>query len=216
MQFSLVFSLSEVNEVNKFTGRQEELAQMQNILTTSRDRTTVVVHGLGGMGKTQLAIEFTKQNHAAYSAVFWMNATDEATLKQSFVKVAERIVCEHPSVAYLERAIANGEISETVKAVKAWLNERNNNRWLIIYDNYDHPHLGDNTGMDARIHKAENQSIGRRDSWQNDGTLLKAFDIRPFFPESRHGAIIVTTRSSTVKLGQTLRLSKLKKMEDSL
>ncbi|RYC81882.1 hypothetical protein BFJ63_vAg15229 [Fusarium oxysporum f. sp. narcissi] len=216
MQFSLAFSLSEVNEVNQFVGRQEELAQMQEILTTSRNRNTVVIHGLGGMGKTQLTVAFVKRNHAHYSAVFWMNATDEETLKQSFVKVAERILREHPSVAYLERAVAHQDMDETVKAVKRWLGERSNNGWLIIYDNYDHPHLGGNAGMDAHMHNAESQSTNTRNSWQNDGIVLKGFDIRSFFPESHHGAIIVTTRSFTVKLGQTIRLSKLKRIEDSL
>ncbi|EXM13252.1 hypothetical protein FOTG_18293 [Fusarium oxysporum f. sp. vasinfectum 25433] len=198
MQFSLAFSLSEVNEVNQFVGRQEELAQMQEILTTSRDRSTVVIHGLGGMGKTQLAVAFAKRNHAHYSAIFWMNATGEETLKQSFLKVAKRILQEHPSVAYLELAVAHQDMDETVKAVKRWLSERSNNRWLIIYDNYDHPRTN------------------KRNSWHNDGIVIRAFDIRPFFPESHHGAMIVTTRSSTVKLGQTIRLSKLKRIEDSL
>ncbi|EXL39973.1 hypothetical protein FOCG_17423 [Fusarium oxysporum f. sp. radicis-lycopersici 26381] len=217
MQFSLAFSLSEVNEVNQFVGRQEELAQMQEILTTSRNRNTVVIHGLGGMGKTQLTIAFVKRNHAHYSAVFWMNATDEETLKQSFLKAAERILQEHPFVVYLERAVAHQDVDETVKAVKRWLSQRsNNNRWLIIYDNYDHPRFSGNAGMDAHMHDAKSQSTHKRSSWQNDGIVLKAFDIRPFFPESHHGAIIVTTRSSTVKLGLTMRLSKLKRINDSL
>lgn len=51
MQFSLGFSLSEVNEVNHFVARQEELAQMQEILTISPNCNTAVIHGLGGMGK---------------------------------------------------------------------------------------------------------------------------------------------------------------------
>ncbi|CAM1508710.1 Fc.00g055580.m01.CDS01 [Cosmosporella sp. VM-42] len=216
MQFSVGFSLSEVNEVNHFVARQEELDQMQEILTTSRNRTTVVIHGLGGMGKTQLAVAFVKRNHNHYSAVFWMNATDEETLKQNFVKAAERILRENSSVAYLERAIAHQDMDEVVKAVKRWLSERSNNRWLIIYDNYDHPRLGGNTGIGANIHNDERQRTNRRNSWQEDGIVLKAFDIRPFFPESHHGAIVVTTRSSTVKTGQTIQLGKLKRIEDSL
>ncbi|KAG7403952.1 Nephrocystin-3 [Fusarium oxysporum f. sp. raphani] len=186
MQFSLPFSLSEVNEVSHFVARKEELALMQEILTTCRN------------------------------PVFWMNATDEATLKQSFLKAAERILRENPSVTYLERAVTRQDMDETVKAVKRWLSERSNNHWLIIYDNYDHPLLGGNARMDAHIHNAESQSTSRRNSLQKDGTVLQAFDIRPFFPETHHGAIIVTTRLSTVKLGQTIRLSKLKRIEDSL
>jgi hypothetical protein len=168
------------------------------------------------MGKTQLTVAFVKRNHFHYSAVFWMNATDEETLKQSFMKTAERILQEHPSVAYLKCAVVHQDMDETVKAVKRWLSERSNNRWLIIYDNYDHPRLESNTGMDARIHDAKSQSTKGRSSRQNDGIIMKAFDIRPFFPESHHGAIIVTTRSSKVKLGHIIRLSKLKRVEDSL
>lgn len=93
-----------------------------------------------------------------------MKATDEETLKQSFVKAAERILREHPSTAYLERAVAHHDLDEVVKAVKRWLSEHSNNRWLIIYDNYDHPRLGDSAGMDTHIHDAESQSSNRRNS----------------------------------------------------
>ncbi|QPC63176.1 hypothetical protein HYE67_005407 [Fusarium culmorum] len=202
MQFSLGFSLSEVNEVNHFVARQEQLIQLQGILTASRDRRIVVIHGLGGMGKTQLAIAFTKQNHESFSAVFWMNATDEETLKRSFLRAADRILHECFPFAYLERAVANSDMDEIVKAVGRWLSERNNNQWLIIFDNYDHPSLGGNTD--------------RRNSLQKDSIVSKEYDIRPFFPQTHHGAFIITTRSSTVKLGQTVRLGKLKRMEDSL
>ncbi|CAF3468047.1 unnamed protein product [Fusarium graminearum] len=202
MQFSLGFSLSEVNEVNHFVARQEQLIQLQGILTASRDRRIVVIHGLGGMGKTQLAIAFTKQNHESFSAVFWMNATDEETLKRSFLRAADRILQDCFPFPYLAHAVADSDMDEIVKAVKRWLSERKNNQWLIIFDNYDHPSLGGNTD--------------RRNSWQRDSIALKEYDIRPFFPQTHHGAIIITTRSSTVKLGQTVRLGKLKRIEDSL
>ncbi|KAK6709714.1 hypothetical protein SNK04_010661 [Fusarium graminearum] len=152
MQFSLGFSLSEVNEVNNFVARQEQLIQLQGILTASRDRRIVVIHGLGGMGKTQLAIAFTKQNHESFSAVFWMNATDEETLKRSFLRAADRILQDCFPFPYLAHAVADSDMDEIVKAVKRWLSERKNNQWLIIFDNYDHPSLGGNTD--------------RRNSWQ--------------------------------------------------
>ncbi|RGP79315.1 tetratricopeptide-like helical domain [Fusarium longipes] len=209
--FSILFSLSDVNEVLRFVGRQEELTQMQEILTISHSRTTLVIHGLGGMGKTQLVIEFAKRNHACYSAVLWMNATDEDTMKKSFLKVAEQILCEHPSIPNLERAVSSQDTEATIKAVKTWLNERDNNRWLIIYDNYDHPRLSGTAHIDE-----ESEATNAKSILPNNGTSINAFDIRPFFPDTHHGVIIVTTRSSTVKLGHTIRLSKFKKIDDGV
>lgn len=189
---------------------------MHKILAASHDRRTVVVHGLGGMGKTQLAIAFAKRYRAKFSAVVWLDARDEATLKQSFVKTGERILQEHPSITYLEQAVANQDVDGVVKAVKRWFDESSNKLWLIIYDNYDHPQLGGTSGLDNSVHDTEDESELAGSSEQTTSLAVKPFDIRPFLPWSYHGAIIVTTRSSTVKIGQTIRLGKLKCIEDSL
>ncbi|XEU97663.1 hypothetical protein FSHL1_002949 [Fusarium sambucinum] len=200
--FSLEFSLSEVNDVNHFVARNEELAQLKKILTNSHDRRTVAIHALGGMGKTQLAITFAKQNRNDFSAVFWMNATDKETLKQSFLRAADRILRQRSPLSYVEDAVASNDPDMIVKAVGRWLSERSNNQWLIIFDNYDHPTLGD--------------SVGSRHSQHDDSIVTKDYDIRPFFPETHHGAIIITTRSSLVKIGETVRLKKLECIEDGL
>ncbi|KAH7006417.1 hypothetical protein EDB82DRAFT_573172 [Fusarium venenatum] len=200
--FSLEFSLSEVNDVNHFVARNEELAQLQKILTNSQDRRIVAIHALGGMGKTQLAVAFAKQNHKSFSAVFWMNATDKETLKQSFMRAANRILRERSPLPYVERAVVNNDMEEVTKAVGRWLSERGNNEWLIIFDNYDHPSLGNN--------------IGSRNSQDDNNIVSKDYDLRPFFPETHHGAIIITTRSSTVKLGESIRLKKLQCIGDGL
>ncbi|PCD30073.1 hypothetical protein FGRA07_10223 [Fusarium graminearum] len=201
-QFSLGFSLSEVNNVHHFVARDEDLAQLQQILTTSHERRTVVIHALGGIGKTQLAIAFAKQNYKSFSAVFWMNATDKETLKQSFTRAADRILRERSPLAYLEGAIANDDTDEIVKDVGRWLSESGNNQWLVIFDNYNHPSFGDN--------------VGRQHSQHDNSIISKDYDIRPFFPKTHQGAIIITTRSATVKLGKTMQLSKLRRIKDSL
>lgn len=217
-QFSVCFSLSEVNEVDNFVAREQELAQMQKVLKTSYDRHTIIVHGLGGMGKTQLAIAFLKWNYERYTAVFWLNASDEETLRQSYLKAAERIRREHPSIAYLESAVTSHDIEEVVRAVKRWLNETSNRRWLIVYDNYDHPLSKGNGDQEKASHDAKRQTSHETNFGQKDGIILKPFDIRLFFPEKYHGAIIVTARSPAVNISPAtrLRLGKLKRIEDSL
>ncbi|KAF6802538.1 Kinesin light chain 1, partial [Colletotrichum plurivorum] len=120
---------------------------------------------------------------------------------------------ETTSVAYIKNALSNRDLDETVSAVKRWLDEPKNNRWLMIYDNYD----------DVKLHNrgspSENETgLQVGDENENDAaeTGSKAYDIRPFFPCTEHGAILITTRSSSVKLGQRVQLRKLAELEDSL
>jgi hypothetical protein len=74
---------------------------------------------------------------------------------------------------------------------KAWLSLPDNTQWLIIYDNYDNPRLPGNTD-------------------------LAAVDIRRFLPESYQRSIIITTRSSQVRIGYPIQICKLGDVHDSL
>ncbi|KAF4920291.1 Kinesin light chain, partial [Colletotrichum fructicola] len=210
--FILPFKLpKEVNSVSHFVARQEELGRLHKELKWTGDRRTVILHGLGGMGKTQTTIAFAKKHRDDYSAVVWLDARDTITLKQSYRRLAQRIMKETTSVTYINNAFSNPDLDETVSAVKRWLDEPKNNRWLMIYDNYD----------DVKLHNRGNPSeneAGSQVGIENDAgeTGSKAYDIRPYFPETDHGAILVTTRSSTVELGQLIQLSKLGDVNDSL
>jgi hypothetical protein len=81
-------------------------------------------------------------------------------------------------------------IDEVIDTVKAWLSLPNNERWLI-YGNYDKPKLPGN-GDPAAV------------------------DIHKIFPESYQGSVIITTRSSQVKIGHFIKLKKLENICDSL
>ncbi|MCJ1423210.1 hypothetical protein MMC29_001092 [Sticta canariensis] len=96
--FSLPFSLSGVPEVYEFVGRMEELFKIKREF--QRDgfqRKVVVLRGLGGIGKTQLAVAFMKEQRYTYSAVFWLNGRNEDTLRQSFSGMANRLYNEYSS-----------------------------------------------------------------------------------------------------------------------
>jgi len=164
---------------------------MHRNLSGDGSRRTIVLHGLGGIGKTQLSVAYVKRHKDNYSAVFWMNIKDKDSLKQSFAKVAKRILREHPLAGQLSNLNMKENLDEVVDAVKAWLSLPNNTRWLMIYDNYDNLKSPGNT----------------------DPTAL---DIRKFLPESWQGSVIITTRSSQVKIGHRIHISKLKNLQDSL
>ncbi|KAK2752266.1 NB-ARC and TPR domain protein [Colletotrichum kahawae] len=209
--FILPFKLPEVISMNYFVARHEELGRLHKELKWTGDRRTAILHGLGGIGKTQTTIAFAKKHRDDYSAVLWLDARDTTTLKKSYQRLAQRIMMETTSVTYIKNALSNRDLDETVSAVKRWLNEPKNNRWLMIYDNYD----------DVKLHNHgspnENETGTQAGNKTDAGeTGSKAYDIRHFLPEAEHGAILVTTRSSSVKLGKRVQLRKLADLEDSL
>lgn len=59
--FSVPFSLSGVPEVQEFVGRKEELMEIRETFQGyGSQRKVVILHGLGGIGKTQLAVASIK------------------------------------------------------------------------------------------------------------------------------------------------------------
>jgi hypothetical protein len=182
-----------VSETEHFVAREKELADIHNILSGNGNRRVAVLHGLGGIGKTQLAVAYTKRYRNSYSAVFWLNIKDEVSLKQSFIKTAKQILRDHPSASRLRSSLDTKEgVDEAMEAVKAWPSLPNNGRWLLVYDNYDNPKVPGHVDNPT------------------------ALDIRQYFPESYQGSIIITTRSSQVKIGERMQVKKLRDMEDSL
>ncbi|KAF4474467.1 hypothetical protein CGGC5_v016964 [Colletotrichum fructicola Nara gc5] len=214
--FILPFKLPGVNSVNQFVARHEELGRLHKELKSTGDRRTVILHGLGGMGKTQMTIAFAKKHRDDYSAVLWLDARDTTALKQSYQRLAQRIVRETTCLAYVQNAIDNEDLDGIVESAKRWLDEPKNDRWLVIYDNYDDVLLDSHITTNQSIRCAAGMAPISGKTSQAEAASSKAYDIRPYLPETDHGAVIITTRSATVKLGQLIRLSKLGDINDSL
>jgi len=189
--FSVAFSLVDVSDVEHFVARADQLSKIHKALQGDGSRRVVVLHGLGGIGKTQLSIAYAKRHKDNYSAIFWLNIKDESSLKQSFAKLANQISREHRSAIRSGNVDTNQNLDEVVDSVKSWLSLPNNTRWLMIYDNYDNPKL-------------------------SGGTDPTAVDIRKFLPESYQGSIIITTRSSEVGIGCPIHIRKLGNVDDGL
>lgn len=164
---------------------------MYSKLSGNGSRRTVVLHGLGGIGKTQLTVAYVKRHKDNYSGIFWLNIKDEYSLKQSFVNIVRQILREYPSASRLSSVDMKANMDEVIDAVKAWLSLPNNTRWLMIYDNYDNP-----------------KAPGNADP--------AALSIRAFLPEVYQGSVIITTRSSQVKIGHRIQIRKLAYVNDSL
>jgi hypothetical protein len=102
----------------------------------------VSLNGLGGVGKTQLSIQFIKRLGSQHPSVFWLNAKDESTVKGGLAALAIEVT-EGPATSAL---IDIHEEERLVQQARQWLSQCDNARWLIVYDNYDDPRL---PGMDS-------------------------------------------------------------------
>ncbi|KAG4429439.1 hypothetical protein IFR05_015080 [Cadophora sp. M221] len=188
--FSVSFSLSNISGIEQLVAREEELTEIHTKLSGNGSRRTVVLYGLGGMGKTQLAVAYAKRHKDDYSAIFWLNIKDEDSLKQSFARVARQILREHPSARWLSN-VDMKNLDEVIDAVKEWQGLPYNTRWLMIYDNYDNPRL-----------------VSNKDP--------AAVDITKFLPQVYQGSVLITTRSSEVEIGRLIQVTKLRDVRDSL
>jgi hypothetical protein len=117
-----------------FVGRGSELDEITKVLYPVYElkmRIVLVLGGIGGIGKTQLAVAYALSRSKYHSSVFWLDATSEATLKMSFRLVASLIFEVQDFTVLDDKRI--------VERVHRWLSDPKNTRWLLIFDNYDDP-----------------------------------------------------------------------------
>jgi class 3 adenylate cyclase/tetratricopeptide (TPR) repeat protein len=107
-----------------FIGREKLLATLRSQLV---ERSRAALSGLGGVGKTQAAIEYALRHRDAYpDGVFWVNAETAGRLTSGFVEIAQTLRLA---------AAADSDHERIVAAVLEWLS--GTDRWLLILDNVD-------------------------------------------------------------------------------
>ena len=55
----------------------------------------IVLHGTGGMGKTQLALQYVYCYNKDYLSVFWVNVASEQSLKVGFTNIMQQLIQYH-------------------------------------------------------------------------------------------------------------------------
>ena len=89
----------------------------------------VAIYGMGGVGKTQIAIEYVYRNKPNYDSIFWISSADQATLLSGFQDIARLTKCVPISDS------AGLKPTEVARAVLTWL--RKQSGWLLVMDNMD-------------------------------------------------------------------------------
>src|SRR5579871_3914588 len=172
-----------------FMGREEELRTIHECLSGSKSKDIPYIFaltGTGGMGKTQIAVEYAYRYQHEYTAIFWVSTASEDTIRSSFIDVMQRIVEAQARITWPEsppdyeivsrklgiripgiinsRGVINsdlGNAKEIKSALFHWLQLPGNCKWLLIFDNADN---------------------------------LETFDVQGYFPNHGGGKILITSR----------------------
>ena len=114
-----------------FTGRGPLLERLRDHFTAG-PATAVpsqVLYGLGGMGKTQTALEYAHRHKSAYDVVWWIDAAQPGYIRSALADLAPALDLEEGE-----------DVRGTAEAVLRALGEgRPYNRWLLVYDNAGSP-----------------------------------------------------------------------------
>jgi tetratricopeptide (TPR) repeat protein len=120
--------------IASFTGRADELDRLDAILTQDRPAAVTqvgraAVQGLGGVGKTSLAVEYANRFRSLYDGVWWCPAETRTGLMTSLAALAT------------ELEVASPEDADVGKAGRAALRRlaEQGDIWLLVYDNVSSP-----------------------------------------------------------------------------
>ncbi|KAK1984988.1 hypothetical protein LZ30DRAFT_709881 [Colletotrichum cereale] len=190
------------NENPDFVRRSETLDQIrrlfgheQHLDKPRKPRSRVALYGLGGIGKTQIALAYAFWLQHTYPdvSVFWVHASNAERFRQAYGSIAEE--CSIPGH---EDPKAN-----ILLLVKTWLEKGVRGRWLMVIDNAD--------DLELFFPSLENDTINPNQCVQAQGGF------RRYLPECRHGSILMTTKNKQVgsRLVWGKQVLEVKKMDNS-
>ncbi|RKK93754.1 hypothetical protein BFJ68_g15424 [Fusarium oxysporum] len=200
-EYDIVFLVPYMQNHN-FVGRLEILESLKLQLGYGlrqkpvKPRSRVSLFGLGGVGKTQVALAYVYwlRQMCPDISVFWVHASNRERFRQSYASIAEE--CDIP--------VQDDPKVDVLVLVKDWLEKRFKSRWLMVIDNADDTQLFSHPQNIQDSIKASVSATGA------DGGLGR------YVPECAHGSVLTTSRDkqTALRLSQSKRPIEINRMTD--
>ncbi|OCK72835.1 hypothetical protein K432DRAFT_411387, partial [Lepidopterella palustris CBS 459.81] len=167
------------------------LSEIHQICSQPASRAALV--GLGGVGKSQLAIEYSYQvrERSPETWVFWVHASSATRFEEGYRKVAERV-----KVPGWDKPEA-----DVLRLVSNWLCDETNGHWVMIVDNADDPSV------------FYQQGDGSASKDGSSSSAPPANSLSDFLPQSPNGSILITSRNRELAYKLTEHASDIIKVD---
>jgi hypothetical protein len=175
----------------QFDGRESEFQTIiakLNPESNEDDCQRVAIAGVGGIGKTQIALEaaYRIQKEFDDCSIFWVPAIDAASFERAYQKIGQEL--QIPGI--------NKDKTDIKSLVKDFLSQESAGRWLLIVDNADDVEMLYNRA------KESNESCGSP-------------ALADYLPFSLKGSILFTTRNRKAAVKQAgIDIVTLKEMSE--
>ncbi len=169
-----------------FTGREAILKTLHTYLSAEQTAATasriVALQGLGGVGKTQVALEYAYRHALEYRAIFWIEAETPERVLFSLQRIAEGL--------YLPARTATDQ-RQIVGAVQHWL--ATHHHWLLIWDNVEDLEVPQRT-----LSPTFQGSLLLTTRRQGLGTFARGIEVPPM--EREEGMLLLLRRAKMLEL----------------
>lgn len=162
-----------------FTGREEVLARLAALLGAGKAAAlsqTQALSGLGGIGKTQTAVEYAYRHRQEYQAIFWARAETPESLQADLVQAVDLLALPERQEQDQGRIVA---------ALKRWMTTHD--KWLLILDNVEDMAL-----VEEMIPPATNGHLLLTTRAQSTGFIARCVQLEEMTPEE--GALFLLRR----------------------
>ena len=147
-----------------FTGRAEHLAWLDEQLNQEgHEAAAAAVTGLGGVGKTQLALEQCYRHLGDFELVQWLRADNALTLAGEMAELAYRLGLARRSVT---------DQSLLRQRVLDWLHS-SGRRWLLVFDNADNIEPAELAPWLPKLGRGASLITSRNPNWQRLAPTLR-------------------------------------------